>query len=108
MRREPPVRIREGLGVKFPRATRLLLGFTGPKDEAEEIRDQLRIFLHDNLKLELSPEKTLITHSLTEKAKFLGYDISADGPNNRRKTFGHITLRVPIKKLEEKVQRYTE
>src|SRR3954454_21634578 len=38
MRREPPVRIREGLGVKLPRATRLLLGFVGPRTEAEAIR----------------------------------------------------------------------
>jgi hypothetical protein len=44
MRREPPVRIREGLGVQFPRATRLLLGFSGPREEAEQIRLQLGEF----------------------------------------------------------------
>jgi hypothetical protein len=48
----------------------------------------------------------LITHALTEKAMFLGYDISADGPGNRGKGHGSITLRVPIKKLREKIQRY--
>ena len=32
MRREPPVRIREGLGVKFPRATRLVMGFSREED----------------------------------------------------------------------------
>ena len=31
-----------------------LLGFTGPKAEAEEIKDQLARFLRDELKLELS------------------------------------------------------
>ena len=32
MRREPPVRIREGLGVQFPRATRLVIGFRDQRD----------------------------------------------------------------------------
>src|SRR5262249_59132540 len=56
MSREAPVRIREGLGVKLPRATRLLLGFIGPKDEAEAIKVRLKTFLSDHLKLELSEE----------------------------------------------------
>jgi len=84
-----------------------LLGFAGPKDEAEGIRDQLKTFLHDTLKLELSPEKTLITHALTEKARFLGYDISADGTQHHGKGHGRIKLHIPIKKLDEKVSRYT-
>ena len=40
-----------------------LLGFTGPRAEAEDIKDQLARFLRDELKLELSPDKTLITHA---------------------------------------------
>jgi group II intron reverse transcriptase/maturase len=84
-----------------------LLGFAGPRDEAEEIKEQLRKFLNEQLKLELSPEKTLITNALTEKARFLGYDISADGPTKHGKGRGNITLRIPIKKLKEKISRYT-
>jgi len=84
-----------------------LLGFSGPKAEAEEIRDRLETFLLDTLKLELSKEKTLITNALTEKANFLGYAISADGPGSHGKGYGAITLRIPIKKLEEKIARYT-
>jgi len=38
-----------------------LLGFAGPKKEAEEIRDRLGEYLEKNLKLSLSKEKTLIT-----------------------------------------------
>src|SRR5258707_13563873 len=45
-----------------------LLGFAGPKEEAEEIKTQLRAFLGDTLKLELSEEKTLVTHATTEAA----------------------------------------
>src|SRR5258707_11856648 len=40
MRREPPVRFREGLGVQFPRATRLIMGFTCEED-ARRVLDVL-------------------------------------------------------------------
>src|SRR5450432_3249808 len=40
-----------------------LLGFAGPKSEAEQIKQRLAAFLREELKLELSPEKTLITHA---------------------------------------------
>ncbi len=83
-----------------------LLGFDGPREEAEEIKARLGTFLRDDLKLELSPEKTLITHARTEKARFLGYDISTfDNPG--RQGHGHITLRIPPQVIEEKVARYT-
>jgi group II intron reverse transcriptase/maturase len=85
-----------------------LLGFAGPREEAEAIKVQLQTFLRDNLKLELSAEKTLITDALTGKAAFLGYDVSADGPASHGKGHGGITLRIPIKKLEEKIARYTK
>lgn len=79
-----------------------LLGFAGPRDEAEKIKEQLRTFLRDNLKLEMSPEKTLITHAETEKARFLGYDIGMKtGPRT-----GDIELRLPPQKLEIKVAKY--
>lgn len=52
-----------------------LLGFTGPKAEAEEIKIRLATFLRDELELELSHEKTLITHARTDAARFLGYEI---------------------------------
>jgi group II intron reverse transcriptase/maturase len=52
-----------------------LLGFSGPREEAEQIKQRLQAFLHEALKLELSQEKTLITHARTEAARFLGYEI---------------------------------
>lgn len=77
-----------------------LLGFIGPKAEAETIKARLAQFLHDDLKLELSPDKTLITHGRTQAAAFLGYQISvgqADHKttNGRRSVNGKIGLRVP-------------
>ena len=58
MRREPPVRIREGLGVKLPRATRLII--TGSSQELleREVRPLVESFLKER-GLELSPEKTV-------------------------------------------------
>jgi len=52
-----------------------LLGFTGPKSEAEDIKIRLATFLREELNLELSQEKTLITHARTGAARFLGYEI---------------------------------
>ena len=72
-----------------------LLGFTGPKAEAEEIKQRLARFLRDELKLELSADKTLITHARTQKARFLGYDIIAQHSATRPAVNGVIGLRVP-------------
>ena len=56
MRREPPVRFREGLGVQLPWATRLVMGFQHRTD-AERCLQELRgRFV--KFGLELHPEKT--------------------------------------------------
>ena len=61
--------------MKYVRyADDFLIGVIASKEEAEEIKKDLTIFLADKLKLELSAEKTLITHS-KKNARFLGYDI---------------------------------
>ena len=54
-----------------------LLGFAGPKREAEEIKARIKRFLTDELKLELSESKTLVTHATSQAARFLGYEIRA-------------------------------
>jgi hypothetical protein len=113
MSREAPVRFREGLGVKLPRATRLLLGFAGPKKEAEAIRDQLAEYLKINLKLDLSIEKTLVTHAATEKAKFLGHELTALWCNTliattgNRTANGRISLLMPRKAVTEIRKEYS-
>jgi group II intron reverse transcriptase/maturase len=93
-----------------------LLGFVGPKAEAEEIKEQIKTFLQDELKLELSETKTLITHARSEAAHFLGYEIStlhkdtkritAKGGTKRRSINGQIGLRVPREVLLGKCSRY--
>lgn len=84
-----------------------LLGFTGPREEAEEIRRQLGEFLRDHLKLELSEAKTLITHARTEAAHFLGYALHVIHTNTRRDSQGRrsvngqVGLRVPLMSVVE-------
>ncbi|MDT2006272.1 maturase [Rhodococcus opacus] len=77
-----------------------LLGFTGPKAEAEEIKIRLATFLRDELELELSHEKTLITHARTGAARFLGYEIITQHADHMvggkgRSVNGVVGLRVP-------------
>jgi hypothetical protein len=90
----------------------ILLGFTGPRNEAEEIKRALGQFLRDDLKLELSETKTLITHARTGAARFLGYEVTVQHNNRtltggRRATNGAIWLRVPKDVIKAKSSRYT-
>jgi group II intron reverse transcriptase/maturase len=89
----------------------ILLGFTGPKSEAEEIKRRVGQFLHEDLKLELSETKTLITHARTDAARFLGYEITTQHANHvitggRRAANGATGLRVPRDVIKTKCSRY--
>ena len=88
-----------------------LLGFTGPKAEAEAIKDQLAAFLRDELALELSAGKTLITHARTRAARFLGYEITVQHDDSkitggRRMLNGTIALRIPLDMIRAKCAPY--
>jgi Type II intron maturase/Reverse transcriptase (RNA-dependent DNA polymerase) len=88
-----------------------LLGFTGPKAEAEVIKQRLAGFLRDELKLELSHHKTLITHACTGAAGFLGYEITVQHNDNkatrrRRTVNGQVALRVPLDVIKAKCAPY--
>jgi Type II intron maturase/AI2M/AI1M-like, HNH endonuclease/Reverse transcriptase (RNA-dependent DNA polymerase) len=91
-----------------------LLGFVGPKKEAEEIRDRIKDYLQSRLKLSLSMEKTLVTHAAGDKAKFLGYEITASrsdtliAANGRRSANGNISLLMPRKAVAEMMERYSK
>ncbi|MHB8416410.1 MAG: reverse transcriptase/maturase family protein [Acidiferrobacteraceae bacterium] len=88
-----------------------LLGFIGPKAEAEAIKGQLAQFLREELKLELSAEKTLITHARSQPARYLGYEIIVQHgdskiTNGRRGVNGKIALRVPLDVIKAKRAPY--
>ncbi len=81
-----------------------LFGLIGTKDEAENIKQRTRQFL-STIELDLSEEKTLITHAVTEKARFLNYEIGYMQADNcismskagftRRYANGKLWLSVP-------------
>ncbi len=90
-----------------------LLGFAGPRTEAEEIKERIARFLETELKLTLSAEKTLITHAKTGRARFLGYEIGTmDAPDklDRRESRSVkecIGMYIPEDVLQAKRKRYT-
>ena len=75
-----------------------LIGIKGTKSECEMIKRQFSDFIHNNLKMELSKEKTLITHS-SNPARFLGYDIRVRR-DNKVKPHGKILQRTLKGKVE--------
>jgi group II intron reverse transcriptase/maturase len=90
-----------------------ILGFIGPKAEAEKIKAKLARFLRETLGLELNQDKTLITHARTRPARFLGYDIIVQHSDTKltgghRKANGKIALRVPPDVVKAQCARYRQ
>jgi group II intron reverse transcriptase/maturase len=96
-----------------------ILSFTGTKAEAEAIKEAIRTFLKEKLHLELSPTKTLITHTRTEYARFAGYALSVYNADDKlsprqgtrtklRSQSGHIRFGIPFGKVDELTARYME
>jgi group II intron reverse transcriptase/maturase len=90
-----------------------ILGFTGPKAEAEEIKARLARFLRETLGLELNAAKTLITRARSQPARFLGYHIivqhcDTQRTRGRRTANGNIALRVPPDVIKAQCARYRE
>ena len=88
-----------------------LLGFAGPRHEAEQIKSKIRQFLREQLKLELSESKTLITHAVSQAARFLGYEIRTQQANakitaGRRSVNARIGLFVPKDVIRQRCARY--
>jgi len=88
-----------------------LLGFAGPQHEAEQIKSRIAAFLREELKLELSQSKTLITHATSQAAHFLGYEIRAQHSDtkisrNRRAVNGAIGLFVPKTVIRQRCALY--
>jgi group II intron reverse transcriptase/maturase len=88
-----------------------LLGFAGPRHEAEQIKSKIASFLREELQLELSPSKTLITHATSQAARFLGYGIKAQHADakitrGRRAVNGAIGLFVPRDVIRQRCALY--
>ena len=91
-----------------------ILGVIGSKEEAQRIKEDIKSFLSASLALELSEEKTLITHT-GKSAKFLGYEITVTRDNHQRRdvrgclrrTYGkRVRLNVSMATLRDKLLEY--
>lgn len=70
-----PAKLCDDKKLKYVRyADDFLIAVNGSKQDCEWIKAKLTEFIQNTLKMELSQEKTLITHSNTP-ARFLGYDV---------------------------------
>ncbi|MGH3318988.1 MAG: group II intron reverse transcriptase/maturase [Streptosporangiaceae bacterium] len=87
------------------------MGFAGPRHEVEEIKSQVKAFLREEFKLELSEPKTLITHAASQAGRFLGYEIKAQHADTkitqgRRTVNGAIGLFVPRDAIRQRCALY--
>jgi group II intron reverse transcriptase/maturase len=91
-----------------------LIGVIGSKETCMRIREEIKVFLEKHLAMALNIDKTHITHATTEKALFLGYDISCTpkskmsvGYNSRKRLVRKTTrtiLNAPIKRVVERLR----
>ncbi|MDE5582248.1 MAG: group II intron reverse transcriptase/maturase [Ruminococcus sp.] len=108
--RKLPYKDATGRKIVYVRyADDFLIGVSGSRKDCEKIKQELTAFIFGKLKLELSDEKTRITHS-SENARFLGYDINVRRNNQtKRKANGtvqrtlnqSVELLVPFEKIEQ-------
>ena len=86
-----------------------IIGISGSREDAEHIKQELTQFVAIKLKLELSDEKTKITHS-SENAHFLGYDINVRRCQESKKKANGVVQRtlnnsvellVPMERIEK-------
>ncbi|MDC2906484.1 reverse transcriptase domain-containing protein [Clostridioides difficile] len=96
--------------IKYVRyADDFLIAVNGNRQDCEKIKQELTEFISTTLKMELSQEKTLITHSNTP-ARFLGYDvrvrrdqqIKPKGKFKTRSMNNKVELSIPFKDKLEK------
>ncbi|HDR3888976.1 TPA: group II intron reverse transcriptase/maturase [Bacillus cereus] len=79
--------------IKYVRyADDFIIGINGSKEDCQKIKQKIKDFLETQLKLELSDEKTLITHS-SKYAKFLSYNICVGNNDKTYKNSKGIAIR---------------
>jgi group II intron reverse transcriptase/maturase len=96
----------------FRYADDFLIAVNGSSEDCAEIKRKLSEFIGRTLKMELSEEKTLITHS-NERARFLGYDVRVrrddkikhgGAGNSKKRTLNNNTeLTIP---LDDKIRKF--
>ena len=118
---QTPAKSQTDKRIKYVRyADDFIIGVCGIREDCVEIKRKLTEFIGYTLKMELSAEKTLITHSC-EQARFLGYDvrvrrngsIKPNGAATQRTLNYKVELNAPMDKVtkfmfDKKVVERTE
>ena len=91
MRRESHVRFREGLGVRFPRATRLII-LVKSQRAGERVMRSVRRFLERRLKLKINEDKSSVAP--TNQITFLGFAFKGDKIRWSDKAFQEFKRRI--------------
>lgn len=91
-----------------------IIGVIGSKQDAATIKEAVKTFLSEQLCLEMSDEKTLITHA-NSKARFLGYDIFVRNSQQKRRAvngvlqrtlMGTVCLEMPMEIVKKRLLAY--
>lgn len=91
-----------------------VIGVIGSKADTEKVKQDIKQFLNDTLKLELSEEKTKVTHS-GKLIRYLGYDFTISRSNDamrnksgnlQRHLYSKVLLYLPYEKWFEKLREY--
>jgi len=98
----------------FRYADDFILGVDGSKQDAIYLKEEIRQFLYNRLKLSLNTTKTFITHAETNSALFLGYKIHrtplskmpirVDKKGRKSRIVPRPVLDAPIAKIVEKLR----
>lgn len=91
-----------------------LIGVIGSKEDAQQVKTDIKQFLQEKLNLIMSEEKTKITHS-SELIRYLGYNLTVSRDrsfirnmkgNLLRMHYGKVQLYLPKEKWVDKLREY--
>ena len=119
--RQKNSRVRIGRKIWYVRyADDWVIGVTGTREDAEEVKTKVKEYMKENLKIEMNEDKTKITKLTEEAAEFLGYNIKMHGVKTRiasrqakkdtrekidkRKAGGKPELIIPLARLRDKLK----
>jgi hypothetical protein len=83
-----------------------LFGLAGTKAEAEAIKAELSGVVQESIELELSDEKTVITHATHQRARFLNYEIGILRDDRKRTKTVRAGVRTRVRSINGTIVFY--
>jgi RNA-directed DNA polymerase len=100
-------RVKQGNAILVRYADDFIILWNGTHKHALELRDELEKFLWDELHLELSAEKTHVTH-VTDGFNFLGFHLQWELPNGRKPWLRVTPTKENIARFRAKIKAQTK